>query len=99
MSKIWQKEVLLHDHGDGSKTVLPILKKLYRMSDCYLPFGYCADDELGDKVKAWFANMDIDIVEKFSLVTGVLQPKFTPQLGHCTVNNTPALSATSRAVL
>lgn len=74
MPNSWPQEVLLHDHGDGSVTILPILKKLFHYAGKKLPFdGDCDLETLHQRVKDWFHNPQIDIVTKFSLTTGVLQ--------------------------
>src|SRR3989344_3424818 len=73
-SKQWPQEVLLHDHGDGSITVLPILRKLYSHACTEFPLDKNRDLEtLHKQVKDWFFNPQIDIVRRFSLVTEVLK--------------------------
>lgn len=75
ISRNWPQEVLLHDHGDGSITILPILADLYRH---YAGKKFPLDENcdfytLHKQVKEWFVNPQIDIVTRFSLTTGVLQ--------------------------
>ena len=70
----WPQDVLLHDHGDGSSTILPILPKLFELSGKNMPFTPSQTPEIFAKqVRDWFHNPQIDIVARFSLTTGVLQ--------------------------
>ena len=67
----WPQKVLLHDHGDGSATLLNILPRLFRISN--KPFPFSAEPEtMALEVWQWFKS-DRDIVERFSITTGVLQ--------------------------
>ncbi|GEM_PF-1147154 len=67
----WEQEVLLHDHLDGSKTLMPVLPRLFGLSGKVYPFGGSSND--WEKVKAVFQNPHIDIPKKFSNTTGVMQ--------------------------
>ncbi len=67
----WPQEVLLHDHGDGSTTLLNILPRLFEISG--KPFPFSTEPEImAREVRDWFRS-DRDIVERFSVTTGVLQ--------------------------
>jgi len=67
--------IVLHDHLDGSRTLLPILPTLYKISGKQLPFG--TGIEINEGFKKLFANPQIDLVKKFSYTTGVMQSKET----------------------
>jgi adenosine deaminase len=70
----WPQTALLHDHGDGSKTVLSKLQELYKLAGLQFPLqGSSSLPELYIKVRRWFHNSNIDIVKRFGLVTNVLQ--------------------------
>lgn len=58
---------LLHDHIDGSAFVLKILPTLYKEANRKYPFA--SEEDLF----AFFRNPKVDIVEKFNIVTSVLQ--------------------------
>lgn len=67
----WPQEVVLHDHGDGSATLLNILPRLFKISG--KPFPFSVEPEImAREVRDWFRS-DRDIVERFSVTTGVLQ--------------------------
>jgi adenosine deaminase len=70
----WPQTALLHDHGDGSITVLPKLQELYRLAGLQFPIqGFADQHELGMRVRRWFNNSNVNIVTRFGLVTNVLQ--------------------------
>jgi len=67
----WFQEAVLHDHGDGSVTLLNILPQLFRISG--RPFPFSIEPEImAREVREWFTS-GRDIVERFSVTTGVLQ--------------------------
>lgn len=72
----WGQEVLLHDHLDGTKALMPVLRRLFEMSGRAYPFGKNGNDEWGE-VKAVFQNPHINIPERFSNTTGVMQSRET----------------------
>ena len=74
----WPQTALLHDHLDGSRTLLPILPELYRLSGKLLPFE--GNIDIHEGFKLLFANPQIDLVKKFSYATGVMQSKETLSL-------------------
>ena len=67
----WTQRILLHDHLDGSATLVPILPRLFKLSGKEYPFDPNGDTQ-GDMIKL-FKNPQIDIVQKFSNTTGVMQ--------------------------
>lgn len=68
--------VLLHDHLDGSYPLMAVLPELFRLSGKEYPFrGNLKEQHAA--VKAIFANPQIDIVERFSNTTGVMQSRET----------------------
>jgi len=75
MANRWRQEVLLHYHGDGAKALIPVLPELFEMSCRPYPFGKTGND--WEEVKAVFRNPKIDIVERFSNTTGVMQSRET----------------------
>ncbi len=71
MAPHWPQKAVLHDHGDGSATLLNILPRLFKISD--KPFPFSTEPEImAREVREWFKS-DRDIVERFSVTTGVLQ--------------------------
>ncbi len=72
----WKQRILLHDHLDGSMTLMPILKQLFEMSAKKYPFSGNIREQHAAVVKL-FKDPQIDIVEKFSNTTGVMQGKET----------------------
>ncbi len=75
----WPQTALLHDHGDGSKPLLAILETLFLSANKTFPMKSPSQkpyeltlEPLHQRVKEWF-HSDRDIVERFSLTTGVLQ--------------------------
>lgn len=75
----WQQEVLLHYHGDGAKALMPVLPQLFEMSGKPYPFSGTPEEQ-HNAVKAVFANPQIDIVQRFSNTTGVMQSRETLML-------------------
>ncbi len=67
----WTQRILLHDHLDGSATLVPILPRLFELSGKEYPFDPNGDVQ-GDMVNL-FKDPQIDIVHKFSNTTGVMQ--------------------------
>lgn len=68
--------ITLHDHLDGSRAILPVLKDLFEMSGKKYPFqGSPAEQH--EAVKRVFDDPQVNIVEKFSNTTGVMQSKDT----------------------
>jgi adenosine deaminase len=67
-------DIMLHDHLDGSRPLLNILPELFwrthEAKKCY-PFNPHTDHFR--QVKKWFSDVHRDIIEKFSLTTGVMQ--------------------------
>lgn len=71
MAPHWPQKAVLHDHGDGSATLLNILPRLFRISNKPFPFSMKLEI-MTREVRDWFRS-DRDIVERFSVTTGVLQ--------------------------
>ncbi|MEX1064241.1 MAG: hypothetical protein WED06_02900 [Candidatus Paceibacterota bacterium] len=71
----WPQKVLLHDHMDGSFPLLSILPQLHKMSGKKYPFNQFSGHH--EAVTKWFRDPQKDIVEKFSLTTGVMQSSET----------------------
>lgn len=67
--------VVLHDHLDGSRTLLPVLPRLYELSGKPLPFGPNVDVHEG--FKKIFADPQVNLVQKFFHTTGVMQTRKT----------------------
>ncbi len=67
----WHQTAVLHDHGDGSMTLLNILPRLFEISGKQFPFSR-EPEVMAREVRDWFKS-DRDIVERFSVTTGVLQ--------------------------
>lgn len=67
----WKQRVLLHDHLDGSFTMASILPRLFRLSGKKYPFNPHGNVH-ADFAKL-FKDPHINIVEKFSNTTGVMQ--------------------------
>ena len=65
--------ILLHDHIDGAFPLLGILHQLHHMSGKKYPLDRWARHH--EQIKEWFLNGGVheNIVEKFSLTTGVMQ--------------------------
>lgn len=74
----WPQKAVLHDHLDGSVTLVPILPKLFELSGKKYPFDPLGDIR-GDMAKL-FKDPQINIVQKFSNTTGVMQSKETLSL-------------------
>jgi adenosine deaminase len=74
----WTQRIVLHDHLDGSATLVPILPRLFELSGKEYPFDPNGDIQ-GDMVKL-FKDPQIDIVNKFSNTTGVMQSRETISL-------------------
>ncbi len=74
--RIWPQRVLLHDHLDGCIAIMPALSSLFQMSGKKYPFRG-APEEQYTQVKKLFSNAQINIVEKFSNTTGVMQTRET----------------------
>ncbi len=72
----WRQTSLLHDHLDGSICLMPVLQELFEMSGKKYPFQG-SPEEQHDSVKQLFKNPQINLVEKFSNTTGVMQTKET----------------------
>ncbi len=69
-------DILLHDHIDGSIAMLYILERLYEIANKPFPFpGYKDLQDLHAKVRDFMNNVQLDIVERFGMLTGVLQSK------------------------
>ncbi len=67
---------LLHDHLDGSNTLLPVLPELFKLSNKRFPFGdFRSVSDYASKVKEVFKDPQVDIVQKFRNTTGVMQSK------------------------
>ncbi len=67
-------DILLHDHLDGSFPLLSILPQLFRLTHegrKMYPFNPWQDHR--DQIKKLFSDVHTDIVQKFSITTGVLQ--------------------------
>ncbi len=71
---VWNQGALLHDHLDGSITLLPILQRLFEISGKSYQFSGTAEEQHG-AIKRIFENPQIDLVEKFSNTTGVMQTR------------------------
>lgn len=72
--KVSAMDILLHDHLDGSFPLLTILPELFRLTygaNKKYPFDPWSDHH--GQIKKWFSDVHRDIVEKFSITTGVLQ--------------------------
>ncbi len=74
----WTQRIILHDHLDGSATLVSILPRLFEMSGKKYPFDPNGDIQ-GDMMKL-FKDPQIDIVRKFSNTTGVMQSRETLSL-------------------
>lgn len=73
------QEVLLHDHLDGSFPLMTILPELFRLSGKEYPFKGTFEEQRA-AVKAIFNDVQIDLVEKFTNTTGVMQSRETLSL-------------------
>lgn len=67
----WTQRIVLHDHLDGSATLVPILPQLFKLSGKEYPLDPHGDVQ-GDMIKL-FKDPQKDIVQKFSNTTGVMQ--------------------------
>jgi adenosine deaminase len=76
MAPYWPQKVLLHDHLDASFPLLSILPQLHYLSGKEYPFS--GDDQY-KQVKSWFMSSR-NIVERFSVTTGVMQNRATLSL-------------------
>lgn len=76
--KRWPQDILLHDHLDGSFPIYTALPELFRLSGKKYPFG--GKKESLNKIKLLFQNVQVDILEKFSNTTGVMQSRETISL-------------------
>lgn len=74
----WPQKTILHDHLDGSRALVPVLPKLFELSGKKYPFDPLGDVH-GDMAKL-FKDPQIDIVQKFSNTTGVMQSRETLSL-------------------
>ncbi len=74
----WTQRILLHDHLDGSATLVPILPRLFELSGKKYPFDPNGDIQ-GDIINL-FKDPQIDLVKKFSNTTGVMQNRETLSL-------------------
>jgi len=74
MAPYWNQEVLLHDHLAGSFPLVSVLPQLFQMSGKEFPFNKF---NCHLEVKKIFQNPQIDIVKKFSNITGVMQSRDT----------------------
>lgn len=74
----WPQKALLHDHLDGSNTLVPILPRLFELSGKKYPLDPFGDVHI-DMAKL-FKDPQIDIVQKFSNTTGVMQSRETLSL-------------------
>ncbi len=74
----WSQKAILHDHLDGSATLVPILPRLFELSGKKYPFDPLGN-VLADMAKL-FKNPQINIVQKFSNTTGVMQSRETLSL-------------------
>ncbi|MEK9179963.1 MAG: hypothetical protein AAB897_00940 [Patescibacteria group bacterium] len=68
--------VLLHDHLDGSYPLMTVLPELFRISKKPYPFKGTFAEQC-EQVKTLFNNVQLDIVERFSNTTGVMQSRET----------------------
>lgn len=71
--------ITLHDHLDGSRAILPVLRYLFELSCKPYPFPGTLDEQ-HEAVKRVFEDPQVNIVEKFSNTTGVMQTRETLSL-------------------
>lgn len=64
-----------HHHLDGSRALLPILPYLHKISGKKYPFYQWAGHH--KQIITWFSDIHRNIVEKFSITTGVMQNPVT----------------------
>lgn len=66
-------DISRQDHVDGSNTLRSILANNHRLSKKHYPFNQLLDQE--EQIKKWFLlpRPQANIIEKFSLTTGVMQ--------------------------
>ncbi len=74
----WQQEVLLHDHLDGSFTLASVIPQLFELSGKKYPFNRHGD--VHNDIAKLFKDPHINIVDKFSNTTGVMQSRETLSL-------------------
>lgn len=74
----WHQKALLHDHLDGSRTLVPLLPRLFELSGKKFPFN--PNGDIHAEVVKLFKDPQIDIVQKFSNTTGVMQSRETISL-------------------
>ena len=70
----WPQTAVIHDHLDGSLPLLNILPDLFRRTHGNTqkyPFNLWVNHR--EQVVSWFADVHRDLVEKFSITTGVMQ--------------------------
>ncbi len=78
MSLLWPQTAVLHDHLDGSRALIPVLPQLFGLSGKKFPFDL--KDNLYRQVAEVFKDPQVDIVQKFSNTTGVMQNQQTISL-------------------
>lgn len=64
-----------HNHLDGSRSQLTILQNQHVLSGKQYPFNQWANHR--EQIINWFSDVHRDIVEKFSITTGVMQSPIT----------------------
>ncbi len=75
MSILWPQTAVLHDHLDGSRALIPVLPQLFGLSRKKFPFDLKGD--LYSQGAEIFKEPQIDIEQKFSNTTGVMQDQLT----------------------
>src|SRR3989344_7539718 len=77
MSEWLGYDISRQDHVDGSNTLFPLLQDNHRISKKQYPFNQWLDHE--EQIKKWFLlpRPQDNIIEKFSLTTGVMQNPVT----------------------
>ena len=68
--------ITLHDHLDGSRAILPVLRYLFELSGKPYPFLGSLNEQHA-ALKKVFEDPQVNIVEKFSNTTGVMQTRDT----------------------
>ncbi|MBX4190014.1 hypothetical protein KW791_01835 [Candidatus Parcubacteria bacterium] len=69
-------DIMLHDHMDGSIAMLSILEDLYKMAKLPFPFpNFKNYHDLQNQITNFMTNVHKDIVERFAMLTKVLQTK------------------------
>src|SRR3989338_164454 len=67
-------DILLHDHLDGSFPMLSILPELWRLTHgLKKPYPFNPWQDHHSQIKKWFNDVHRNIVEKFSVTTGVMK--------------------------